>query len=180
MSLSSVPSLEEGLLQPRHVDLRAFVYATGRRKKDYLLADLALTRAGALTLAELALTGTPAVLVPSPNVAEDDQTHNARAFEAAGAARLLEPIVEAEPGNSSVRQLLARAYFQSAQLNRAEEQLRELFFFDMLEAGIYLARRGMVALSLPVGEAELDRFVAAVAAFLDNRAEQLRAGGVTT
>ena len=43
-----------------------------------------------------------------------------------GAARLLEPIVEAEPGNASVRQLLARAYFQSAQLNRAEEQLREL------------------------------------------------------
>jgi FimV-like protein len=43
-----------------------------------------------------------------------------------GAARLLEPIIEAEPSNSSVRQLLARAYFQSAQLNRAEEQLREL------------------------------------------------------
>nr|WP_255481673.1 tetratricopeptide repeat protein [Micromonospora sp. ANENR4] len=43
-----------------------------------------------------------------------------------GAARLLEPIIEAEPDNSSVRQLLARAYFQSAQLNRAEEQLREL------------------------------------------------------
>lgn len=43
-----------------------------------------------------------------------------------GAARLLEPIVEAEPGNSSVRQLLARAYFQSAQLNRAEAHLREL------------------------------------------------------
>ncbi|WBB66282.1 tetratricopeptide repeat protein [Micromonospora sp. WMMD812] len=43
-----------------------------------------------------------------------------------GAARLLEPIVEAEPGNASVRQLLARAYFQSAQLSRAEEQLRAL------------------------------------------------------
>lgn len=42
------------------------------------------------------------------------------------AARLLEPIVEAEPGNASVRQLLARAYFQSAQLGRAEEQLRVL------------------------------------------------------
>ncbi|RGC70795.1 Tetratricopeptide repeat protein [Micromonospora sp. MW-13] len=46
--------------------------------------------------------------------------------DASGAVRLLEPIVEAEPGNSSVRQLLARAYFQTAQLNRAEEQLREL------------------------------------------------------
>ena len=52
-----------------------------------------------------------------------------RSFEAgdpSGAARMLEPILEAEPGNASVRQLLARAYFQSAQLNRAEEQLREL------------------------------------------------------
>ncbi|MBQ1026963.1 M48 family metallopeptidase [Micromonospora sp. C95] len=50
-------------------------------------------------------------------------------FEAgdpSGAARLLEPIIEAEPDNAAVRQLLARAYFQSAQLSRAEEQLREL------------------------------------------------------
>jgi predicted Zn-dependent protease len=43
-----------------------------------------------------------------------------------GAARLLEPIVDAEPGNAAVRQLLARAYFHSAQLGRAEEQLRVL------------------------------------------------------
>jgi predicted Zn-dependent protease len=43
-----------------------------------------------------------------------------------GAARLLEPIVHAEPGNAAVRQLLARAYFHSAQLGRAEEQLRVL------------------------------------------------------
>jgi Flp pilus assembly protein TadD len=43
-----------------------------------------------------------------------------------GAARLLEPIVEAEPHNAAVRLLLARAYFNSAQLNGAEAQLREL------------------------------------------------------
>lgn len=50
-------------------------------------------------------------------------------FEAgdpAGAARLLEPIIEMEPANTAVRQLLARAYFASAQLRRAEEQLRYL------------------------------------------------------
>ncbi len=56
----------------------------------------------------------------------------------------------------------------------AEEGLRELFFFDMLEAGIYLARRGMVALSLPVGEAELDRYCQAVTEFVRSRAPLLR------
>ena len=43
-----------------------------------------------------------------------------------GAARLLEPIIAAEPGHSDVRLLLARAYFHSAQLGRAEQQLRIL------------------------------------------------------
>ena len=47
-----------------------------------------------------------------------------------GAARLLEPIVEAEPRNAAARQLLARAYFNSAQLNGAEAQLRALIEHD--------------------------------------------------
>ena len=59
----------------------------------------------------------------------------------------------------------------------AEEALRELFFFDMLEAGIYIARRGMVALSLPVGSAELDRFAAAVLEFVQSRGPLLRHAG---
>lgn len=46
------------------------------------------------------------------------------------AARMLEPIVAAEPRNAAVRQLLARAYFNSAQLNRAEAQLRALVEHD--------------------------------------------------
>jgi len=56
-----------------------------------------------------------------------------------------------------------------------EAALRELFFFDMLEAGIYLARRGMTALSLPVGEAEAARFVEAVAGFAAERAPLIAA-----
>jgi len=39
------------------------------------------------------------------------------------AAQILEPIIAAEPGHADVRLLLARAYFHSAQLRRAEEQL---------------------------------------------------------
>ena len=46
-----------------------------------------------------------------------------------------------------------------------EEALRELYFFDLLAAGIYIARRGMIAMSLPIGDAECDRLVAAVEEF---------------
>ncbi len=52
-------------------------------------ADLVVCRAGAMTLAELAAAGKPAVLVPFPYATDDHQTRNARAREVAGAARLL-------------------------------------------------------------------------------------------
>lgn len=58
--------------------------------KRYQWADLAICRAGALTVAELALAGMPALLVPYPFAADDHQSANARALEAAGAARCLE------------------------------------------------------------------------------------------
>ena len=52
-------------------------------------ADIAVCRAGASTLAELAAAGCPSILVPSPNVTADQQTKNARMFEDAGAAVLI-------------------------------------------------------------------------------------------
>jgi glutamate-1-semialdehyde 2,1-aminomutase len=58
--------------------------------------------------------------------------------------------------------------------SKDEEGLRELFFFDMLAAGIYIARRGMVALSLPVADADLQRFVAAVGEFIAARGPLLQ------
>ena len=58
--------------------------------KRYRWADLAICRAGALTVAELALAGMPALLVPYPFAADDHQAANARALEVAGAARSLE------------------------------------------------------------------------------------------
>jgi UDP-N-acetylglucosamine--N-acetylmuramyl-(pentapeptide) pyrophosphoryl-undecaprenol N-acetylglucosamine transferase len=55
----------------------------------YACADAAVARAGASTLAELAMVGLPAVLVPYPHAAEDHQTANANAYVSAGAAELL-------------------------------------------------------------------------------------------
>ncbi|MEM8503352.1 MAG: undecaprenyldiphospho-muramoylpentapeptide beta-N-acetylglucosaminyltransferase [Cyanobacteria bacterium P01_D01_bin.1] len=51
-------------------------------------ANIVISRAGAGTLIELAVTGTPSILIPYPFAAEDHQTFNAIAFKEAGAAQL--------------------------------------------------------------------------------------------
>ena len=73
---------------PDHPRLRLVPYLD-RMDLAYAAADLALCRSGAITCSELAVTGTPSVLVPSPNVTADHQTKNARALADAGAAVLL-------------------------------------------------------------------------------------------
>ena len=61
-------------------------------------ADLVVSRAGASTISELQLIGSPAVLIPSPNVAEDHQRHNALALADRGAAVMI-------PDNEATEQL---------------------------------------------------------------------------
>jgi len=56
----------------------------------YAWADLAVCRAGALTLAELTACGLGALLVPFPHAVDDHQTRNAEALVAAGAAELIQ------------------------------------------------------------------------------------------
>lgn len=69
-----------------NVHIRAFI---DRMDLLYAAADVVISRAGALSISELCLVGKPAVLVPSPNVAEDHQTKNALALVEKGAARLV-------------------------------------------------------------------------------------------
>lgn len=73
---------------PVHPRLRLLKYID-RMDLTYAAADLVLSRSGAITCSELMVTGTPSILVPSPNVAEDHQTHNAQSMQRSGAAVLL-------------------------------------------------------------------------------------------
>lgn len=57
----------------------------------------------------------------------------------AGAGRVLEPIVEADPANRSALELLARSYFHSAQLGRAEDAFRRLVELDPCNGWAYEA-----------------------------------------
>ena len=56
---------------------------------QYGAADLVVCRAGASTLAELAIVGRPSLLIPLPTAADDHQTKNAESFVSAGAAVML-------------------------------------------------------------------------------------------
>jgi UDP-N-acetylglucosamine--N-acetylmuramyl-(pentapeptide) pyrophosphoryl-undecaprenol N-acetylglucosamine transferase len=56
---------------------------------EYHRASLVIARAGALTLAELAIAGRPAILIPLPTAADDHQSKNAARFAAANAAIVL-------------------------------------------------------------------------------------------
>ncbi len=56
----------------------------------YAAADVVIARSGASTLAELATTGTPSVLIPYPFAADQHQAHNAAVFAAAGASVVLD------------------------------------------------------------------------------------------
>ncbi len=55
----------------------------------YAVADIIVSRAGAIAISELCVVGKPVILIPSPNVTEDHQTKNARALESRKAALLI-------------------------------------------------------------------------------------------
>jgi len=69
--------------RPPEVQVYGFLDPIG---PAYAVADLALTRAGMMTLAELCAWGIPSIVVPLPSAAADHQTPNARAMEESGAA----------------------------------------------------------------------------------------------
>jgi len=85
----------EGVVVTRFISDMASAYAA---------ADLVVSRAGAGSISELELLGKPSVLVPSPNVAEDHQTKNARALSDKGAAILVE---DSKAADSLVDEIIA-------------------------------------------------------------------------
>jgi len=79
-------------------------------------ANLAISRAGAGTITELAVTGTPAVLIPYPYAAEDHQTYNAQEYKDAGAGIVYQQ-------SQLTVDILQE---QVAQLLRSPEQLQQM------------------------------------------------------
>jgi UDP-N-acetylglucosamine--N-acetylmuramyl-(pentapeptide) pyrophosphoryl-undecaprenol N-acetylglucosamine transferase len=123
----------EALGLSKDVESRAFI-----DDMPEVLADAALViaRAGALTLAELAIMGRPAVLIPLPTATDDHQTRNALEFARAGAAVVvpqyetaatqLADIVAALLADPDHRAKMAEAMRGLARPNATREIVREL------------------------------------------------------
>ena len=91
--------------------------------KAFAHADLLVSRAGAIAVAELAAAGKAAVLIPFPGATDQHQLENARVLEQAGAARLIEQrVLTAERLAAQVEELLGDA----DQLFRMERSARAL------------------------------------------------------
>ncbi|MBD5225977.1 MAG: undecaprenyldiphospho-muramoylpentapeptide beta-N-acetylglucosaminyltransferase [Bacteroidales bacterium] len=79
---------EEAASRINNPNLKAMPFVS-RMDLAYRAADVIVSRAGASTISELQLVGAPAILVPSPNVAEDHQRKNAEALAKCDAAVMI-------------------------------------------------------------------------------------------
>lgn len=95
----------------------------------YRAADVVISRAGASSISELCLLGKASILVPSPNVAEDHQTKNARALSDKDAAIFC--------ADKDARQNLVNEAIKlindSAKIKSLETEVKKLAFFDSAE-----------------------------------------------
>ena len=86
-------------------------------------ADLVICRAGASTLSELAAAGRASILIPSPNVAENHQYHNAMVLQNAGAAVVLQ---EKELTGEALVKLVKELTQDPARLRRLGENAKKI------------------------------------------------------
>ena len=102
------------------IDVRPFI---DDMATEYHRASLVVARAGALTLAELAIAGRPVILIPLPTAADDHQSKNAARFAAANAAIVLD---QRTCTGAQLAQLLGDLLADSARRQVMAEAMRSL------------------------------------------------------
>ncbi|MBQ8300750.1 MAG: glycosyltransferase, partial [Clostridia bacterium] len=93
-------------------------------------ADVVVSRAGAITVSEIAALGKPSILIPSPNVVRNHQEQNAREFENKNAAAL---IVEKDLTSDALYDKIMSMVSDEKQLKEMSENLKSLARTDALE-----------------------------------------------
>ena len=95
----------------------------------YAAADVVISRSGACTVSELCLAGKPTLFVPSPNVAEDHQTKNAKALVDKHAARMVADSEAVDCAMSTALRMIA----DSGELTMLSKNISKLAIADSAE-----------------------------------------------
>ena len=95
----------------------------------YAVADVIISRAGAIAISELCIVGKPVILIPSPNVAEDHQTKNAMALVNKNAAILVKDSDAKNNLNEKLFNLLSNNDLQ----NELSSNIKKLAYLDAAE-----------------------------------------------
>jgi UDP-N-acetylglucosamine--N-acetylmuramyl-(pentapeptide) pyrophosphoryl-undecaprenol N-acetylglucosamine transferase len=106
-----------------HIKIYPFI---SEMLNSYTAADLVISRAGASTISEICLMEKPSILVPSPNVTEDHQTHNAMVLVTENAAILVK---DNETGKSLIKKGL-ELLNQTGLLKEMAENAKKLAVYD--------------------------------------------------
>jgi UDP-N-acetylglucosamine--N-acetylmuramyl-(pentapeptide) pyrophosphoryl-undecaprenol N-acetylglucosamine transferase len=103
----------------------------------YSIADLVVSRAGAGTISELSLLKKAAILIPSPNVAEDHQTKNARALSDCHAAVLI-------PDNDAEIRLVSTAIDLLSNTERLKEISENIALFAQPNSAEHIVDEALI------------------------------------
>lgn len=104
----------------------------GRIDLAYAVADLVISRSGASTVSELCAVHKAVIFVPSPNVAEDHQTHNAMALVRKDAAMLIKD-------SDAERQLMPNALYLLKDGERIRQMRENIGALALPDAGLTIA-----------------------------------------
>ena len=123
------------LVAEKHAPRVWFAKYISEMEKAYAAADMAVCRAGAMTLAEITLHGLPAILVPYPYAAANHQETNARALEKSGAAIVLKEnelnnlcsLVLSLFNNPEKRRKMSQAALQASHPNAVDDLVSSIF-----------------------------------------------------
>lgn len=126
---------KEGLEDPVTIRVDDFIADMG---EAYRWADIAVCRAGALTISELCCAGVGAILVPYPHAVDDHQTKNARSMEQGGAAWC---VAQEELTPDALAQMLKSLSAKPSRVERLQSAALKLAKPDATEQVAEVCRR---------------------------------------
>ncbi len=126
--------LQQQLTNRNQLAVRQFI---NRMDYAYAAADLVVSRAGAIAVSELCVIRKPAILIPSPNVAEDHQTKNAMALVNQHAAVMIKDVQAREKLGEEIVSLI----FDDERMHKLKEKMAGLSYRNAAEviAGVALS-----------------------------------------